>query len=302
MTEAEEASEPGTARVIDGRAMAADMLEDTRRDLADLMADGGAPPGIRVVLVGSDDASRVYARQIIRTAERVGAPGELLELPSDITVEALRRIVRDISDDPSVSGIILQLPLPAHLPLTAFSDELDPRKDIDGIHPLNAGLVSRGEGGFAPSCPEAAVEMLRRSGTRMRGRTAVVIGRSNVVGKPLGLLLLREHATVTVCHRQTRDLGDEIRRAELVVVAAGSPGLVRGDDVRPGATVVDCGLNVLADGTLTGDIETASVARVASAYTPVPGGVGPVTNAVLMAHLARAARSLAGAPSRLSSS
>jgi methylenetetrahydrofolate dehydrogenase (NADP+)/methenyltetrahydrofolate cyclohydrolase len=191
--------------------------------------------------------------------------------------------------------------------LASIIEGLDPRKDLDGIHPVNAGLISRGSGGFAPSCAEAAVEILKRAGTPLAGRAAVVVGRSNVVGRPAQLLLIGEDATVTVCHRKTRDLDAQVHQAEIVVVAAGVAGLIRGAAVHPGATIIDCGINVLADGTIVGDVDQASVLPVAGALTPVPGGVGPVTNAVLMRHLARAARlqlasrSPAGAPSTVAS-
>jgi methylenetetrahydrofolate dehydrogenase (NADP+)/methenyltetrahydrofolate cyclohydrolase len=229
-------------------------------------------------------------RQILRSAERVGsfATPILLEVSTDLA--QLRAVLADLSADPSIGGVIIQQPLPAHLDMRRAMGALDPHKDIDGIHPLDAGLVSRGQLGFAPSCAEAAIVILRAYGIPLAGRPAVVVGRSNVVGRPAAILLMREHATVTVCHRQTVDLGAELRRAEVVIVAAGSPHLVRGADVRPGAVLIDCGINVLADGSVVGDVDVDSVAAVAAAVTPVPGGVGPVTNAVLMDHLARAVR------------
>jgi methylenetetrahydrofolate dehydrogenase (NADP+)/methenyltetrahydrofolate cyclohydrolase len=207
------------------------------------------------------------------------------------------RVLEALSADPVVAGVILQLPLPAGLQLGSVIGSLDPGKDLDGIHPLNAGLISRRAGGFAPSCAEAALQILRRSGIPLAGRPAVVIGRSNVVGRPAQLLLIEEDATVTICHRQTRDLDEQVRRAEIVIVAAGSPGLVHGASIRPGAVVIDCGINVLPDGRVVGDVDLPSVLPRASAVTPVPGGVGPVTNAVLMEHLVVAARlSLGRAP------
>ena len=250
----------------------------------------GRLPEMRVLLVGDDAASAVYARRILRAAEMVGSCGALIRLPADASAEDVRATLSDLSSDPAVAGVILQLPLPAGLELPAVIDALDPAKDLDGIHPLNAGLVSRGTGGFAPSCAEAAVEILRRAAIPLVGRPAVVIGRSNVVGRPAQLLLTGEDATVTVCHRKTRDLAAQVRRAEIVIVAAGSPGLIHGDILQPGAVVIDCGINVLEDGTIVGDVDEASARPVAGALTPVPGGVGPVTNAVLMRHLARAAR------------
>jgi len=283
------------ARLLDGKALALAMLAEARRELADLAASRGSPPGIRVVLVGDDPASAIYARRILKTAEAVGAVGQLTRLDGGMDPPEVRRTLEALSLDAAVTGVILQLPLPAGLEPGAIIEALDPMKDLDGIHPFNAGLIARGADGFAPSCAEAAIQILKRSRIPLAGRPAVVIGRSNVVGKPAQLLLIGEHATVTVCHRQTRDLDAQIGRAEVVIVAAGAPGLVRGQAVRPGAVVIDCGINVLPDGTIAGDVDLPTVMPIASAVTPVPGGVGPVTNAVLMLHLVRAGRAQIGA-------
>jgi methylenetetrahydrofolate dehydrogenase (NADP+)/methenyltetrahydrofolate cyclohydrolase len=270
--------------------MAHEMFEETRLEILELTHLRGRLPEMRVLLVGDDAASAVYARRILRAAETVGSCGALIRLRADASAEDVRATLGELSRDPAVAGIILQLPLPAGLELPAVIDALDPIKDLDGVHPLNAGLVSRGTGGFAPSCAEAAVEILKRAAVPLVGRRAAVIGRSNVVGRPAQLLLTGEDATVTVCHRRTRDLAAQVRQAEVVIVAAGSPGLIHGDILQPGAVVVDCGINVLEDGTIVGDVDEASARLVAGALTPVPGGVGPVTNAILMRHLARAAR------------
>jgi methylenetetrahydrofolate dehydrogenase (NADP+)/methenyltetrahydrofolate cyclohydrolase len=187
-----------------------------------------------------------------------------------------------------VAGIIVQQPLPDRVPLRVVLDTIDPRKDIDGIHPLNAGLLALGYDGYLPATAHASVELLKRSGINLSGKHAAVVGRSNVIGKPAALLLLREHATVTMCHSRTADLGAVLREADVVVVAAGKAGLVTGDMVKPGAVVVDVGINVTADG-LVGDVDFESVSAVAAAITPVPGGVGPLTNAILLTHLMRAA-------------
>jgi methylenetetrahydrofolate dehydrogenase (NADP+)/methenyltetrahydrofolate cyclohydrolase len=281
------------AQILDGRAIAAAMLAQTAEVLSSL---DGHTAGVCVVLVGDDAASTVYARRILRTAQAVGGHGQIIQLSGDSTAQAVRSVLEGCSQDPAVTGVILQLPLPSHLAVADVIESLDPDKDLDGIHPLNAGLVSRRMGGFAPSCAEAALKILKRSGVELAGRPAVVIGRSNVVGRPAGLLLTAEDATVTVCHRQTRGLATMVAASEVVVVAAGSPGLIRGDFVRPGAVIVDCGINVLPDGSIVGDVDLDSVLPVAGALTPVPGGVGPVTNAVLMEHLARAASVQAGRP------
>jgi methylenetetrahydrofolate dehydrogenase (NADP+)/methenyltetrahydrofolate cyclohydrolase len=294
------APEPGSgARLLDGRSMAQEMLGETRQEIVELTSRRGSVPEIRVLLVGDDAASAVYARRILRSAEAVGSAGRLVTLPGDADGAAVRAALSQLSQDPVVAGIILQLPLPAGLDLSSIISALDPRKDLDGIHPFNAGLVSRGAGGFAPSCAEAAIEILLRSGIEMAGRPAVVVGRSNVVGRPAQLLLISEDATVTVCHRKTRDLDSQVRQAEIVIVAAGVAGLITGDAIQPGAAVIDCGINVLEDRTIVGDVDQASVLPIAGAITPVPGGVGPVTNAVLMRHLARAARMQLADPSAL---
>ena len=280
----------GGARLLDGRVLARTMLGETRHQIADLAVARGSIPEVRIVLVGDDPACAIYARRILTSAGQVGSIGQLVTMHRDVDARTIRQVLMALSDDPAVAGVILQLPLPAGLALDDIIEALDPAKDLDGIHPVSAGLLSRRAGGFAPSCAEAAGQILKRSQIPLAGRPTVVIGRSNIVGRPAQLLLIEEDATVTVCHRQTRDLDEQIRRAEVVVVAAGSPGLVHGGAVQHGAVVVDCGINVLAGGRVVGDVDLPSVLPVASAVTPVPGGVGPVTNAVLMEHLAVAAR------------
>jgi methylenetetrahydrofolate dehydrogenase (NADP+) / methenyltetrahydrofolate cyclohydrolase len=254
------------------------------------------------VVVGADAPSMVYLRKILDGCERVGIGGRLVELAGECTAAELGRTISELGDDQHVAGIIVQQPLPDCIPLRVVLDTLDPRKDIDGIHPLNAGLLALGYEGYLPATAHAAVELLKRSGVRLEGAHAVVVGRSNVVGKPAAQLLLREHATVTVCHSRTSDLAAVVRSADVVVVAAGRAGLITGDMLKRGAIVVDVGINVTEQG-LVGDVEIESAARVASAIAPVPGGVGPLTNAILLTHLMRAARDQAtrqvavGAPS-----
>jgi methylenetetrahydrofolate dehydrogenase (NADP+)/methenyltetrahydrofolate cyclohydrolase len=272
-----------TARILDGNAIATDIRDEVAREVEAIRADLGSVPGVRVVLVGDDAPSRVYAGRILAHASRVGIPGSLLELPATTDARAICLALEAASVDRAVGGVILQMPLPPGLSRHDVTQALDPVKDIDGIHPWNAGMLAQSRAGHRPSCAEAAVEILVRSEIPMRGARAVVIGRSEVVGKPASLLLLQQDATVTVCHRQTRDLAAEVRAADIVVVAAGSPGLVRGDMVRPGAVVIDCGINVV-DGRVTGDVDRTTVEPLAAAMTLVPGGVGPVTNAVLLRH------------------
>jgi methylenetetrahydrofolate dehydrogenase (NADP+)/methenyltetrahydrofolate cyclohydrolase len=281
---------PGhTARILDGVAIAGAIRDEVVAGVDAIRRERGEVPGLRIVLVGDDAPSRVYAGRILQHAAKAGIPGSLVELPATTPAREVCRTLETASLDPGVGGVIVQMPLPEGISRHDIASALDPGKDIDGIHPWNAGMLAQARVSHRPSCAEAAVEILLRSDIAMRGARAVVIGRSEVVGKPAALLLLQQDATVTVCHRQTRDLAAEVRAADIVVVAAGSPGLVRGDMVGRGAVVIDCGINVV-DGHVTGDVERASVAPVAGAMTLVPGGVGPVTNAVLLRHHVAAVR------------
>jgi methylenetetrahydrofolate dehydrogenase (NADP+)/methenyltetrahydrofolate cyclohydrolase len=257
-----------------------------------------------VVIVGRDAPSTVYLERILRGCAKVGIHAEFVELEGEATEASVVATIRDLNADPTVDGVIVQMPLPPTIRLRSVVDAIDPAKDIDGIHPLNAGLLRLGYDGFLPATAHAAVEILRRSGIEIAGRDAVVIGRSAVVGMPVAFMLVKEDATVTVCHRRTRDLAAHVARADIVVVAAGRPGLVTGAMLKPGAVVVDVGINVV-DGHIVGDVDFASAVEVASAITPVPGGVGPLTNAILLTHLIRAAERQApdesarpGAPAR----
>lgn len=277
------------ARILDGRPLAKRIRSNVRRQATTFGKTYGFRPQLVAVMVGHQAASSVYVGQILRSCSAVGIPSRVVELPRQTTADELRRRLERLNKDSKVAGIIVQQPLPRHIPLSTLTDTIMPAKDIDGIHPLNTGLMALGYEGFLPACAEAAVEIPKFYGYSLEGKRAVVIGRSNVVGKPVQLLLMREHCTVTVCHRRTRDLTAEIARAEIVVSAAGSAGLVTGDMLHPGALVVDVGINV-RDGRVVGDVDFDSALKVAAAITPVPGGVGPVTNAVLLEHLVRAAR------------
>ena len=279
-------------RLLRGGPVAADVRTAVAADVAAFKEEHGYTPELAVVIVGRDAPSTVYLHKILDGCRLVGIQDRLVELGDECTAEELGREILALDDERTVAGIIVQQPLPEHIPLRVVIDTLDPAKDIDGIHPLNAGLLSLGYEGFLPATAHAAVELLRRSGVPLRGARAVVVGRSNVVGKPAAMLLLREHATVTICHSRTRDLAAHLREADVVVVATGRPGLVTGDMLKRGAVVVDVGINVV-EGRLVGDVDFDSAARVASAITPVPGGVGPLTNAILLTHLVRAARNQA---------
>jgi methylenetetrahydrofolate dehydrogenase (NADP+)/methenyltetrahydrofolate cyclohydrolase len=245
-----------------------------------------------VVVVGKDAPSAVYLHKILDGCRLVGIEDRLVELSADAGEADIGAALRELQADPHVAGIITQMPLPKGIALKAVIDVLDPLRDIDGIHPLNAGLLSLGYDGFLPATAHASIEILKQSGIELSGRHAVVVGRSNVIGKPAALLLLRENATVTVCHSRTQGLAGVIRSADILVVAIGRANFVTGDMLKPGAVVVDVGINVV-DGKLTGDVDFATAGRVASAITPVPGGVGPLTNAILLTHLVQAARAQA---------
>jgi methylenetetrahydrofolate dehydrogenase (NADP+)/methenyltetrahydrofolate cyclohydrolase len=277
-----------TARRLEGKPIADEIRAAVAEDVISFTAAQGRPPGLAVVIVGRDAPSTVYLEQIIRGCAKVGIDARFVELEGEATEAAVVATIRELNADPRVDGVIVQMPLPPTIRLRAVIDAIDPDKDIDGIHPLNAGLLRLGYDGFLPATAHASIEILRRSGIEIAGRDAIVIGRSAVVGMPAAFLLVKEDATVTVCHRRTRDLAAKTRAADIVIVAAGHPGLVTGEMLKPGAVVVDVGINIV-DGRIVGDVEFESAARVASAITPVPGGVGPLTNALLLTHLIRAA-------------
>jgi methylenetetrahydrofolate dehydrogenase (NADP+)/methenyltetrahydrofolate cyclohydrolase len=275
--------------LLQGAPIAAELRARVKTEIAAFRRRHGFTPTLAVLFVGRDAPSAVYLQQILRSCRSVGAVGRTVQLPAGVTAAQVRHEIELLNADPLVSGIIVQMPLPRRIPLRAVIDTIDPSKDIDGLHPFNAGLMTLGYEGFLPATAQAAVEILKRSGYSLEGRHAVVVGRSNVVGKPAALLLLREHCTVTICHTRTRDLARRTRQADVLVVAAGRPGLIAGSMIKRGALVVDVGINVVPEG-LVGDVDFAAAREVAAAITPVPGGVGPVTNAILLQHLMRAAR------------
>jgi methylenetetrahydrofolate dehydrogenase (NADP+)/methenyltetrahydrofolate cyclohydrolase len=278
----------GSARLLEGGPIAAEIRQAVAEDVEAYRGRNGRAPGLAVVICGRDAPSMVYLHQILRSCDKAGIDGRLLEIEGDATEGLVTDAVRSLNADPSVAGIIVQMPLPPTIRLRAVVDAIDPAKDIDGIHPLNAGLLRLGYDGFLPATAHAAVEILRRSAIEIEGRRAVVIGRSAVVGMPAAFLLVRENATVTVCHSRTRDLARHVGDAEILVVAAGHPGLVTGDMLLPGAVVVDVGINVVG-GRLVGDVDFESARAVASAITPVPGGVGPLTVAMVVTNTVIAA-------------
>ena len=280
------------ARRLEGAPFATEIRERVAADVAEYVTAHGYPPGLAVVVCGRSAPSMVYLERILKACAQVGIEGSLVDVPGDdaeTQAKELTSAIHRLNADPRVAGIIVQMPLPAGVGLRTVVDSIEPLKDIDGIHPLNAGLLRLGYEGFVPATAHAALEMIHRSGVEVSGADAVVIGRSPVVGMPVAFMLTKEDASVTVCHSKTRDLAAKVRSADIVVVAAGRPGLVTGAMLKPGAVVIDVGINVV-DGKIVGDVDFASAEGVAGAITPVPGGVGPLTNALLLSHLMRAAQ------------
>lgn len=277
------------AASIDGKALAAEIQEDLRAEVARLR-NQGVQPCLAVVLVGEDPPSQIYVRSKRRVAEELGIEARDHLLPEATPEQDLLRLVGDLNRDQAVHGILIQTPLPKGLDTRAVLGAVDPRKDVDGLHPVNLGNLLKGPILMPPCTPSGVMEMLRRTGVELVGREAVVVGRSDLVGKPAALLLLHEHATVTLCHSRTRDLAAVCRRADVLVVAAGRPALVTGEYVRPGAVVIDVGINRVEGRVVVGDVEAESVREVASALSPVPGGVGPMTITMLMKNTVAAAR------------
>lgn len=285
-----------TATIIDGKAIAAEIRQQVKAEVERLKAKYGKVPGLATVLVGDNPASATYVRMKGQACEELGMYSVKPTLPADATQEQVEGLVRELNADPSIHGILVQLPLPPHLNERAVLSAISLEKDVDGFHPINIGrLAMKGhEPLFIPCTPYGVMVLLERTGVKLEGSRAVVLGRSNIVGLPVSLLLLHANATVTVCHSRTRDLPSVTREADVLVVAVGRPEMVRGDWVKPGAVVIDVGVNQIPDPTrksgyrLVGDVAFDEVKEVASAITPVPGGVGPMTIAMLMQNTLRA--------------
>ncbi|MEO8547047.1 MAG: bifunctional methylenetetrahydrofolate dehydrogenase/methenyltetrahydrofolate cyclohydrolase FolD, partial [Sphingomicrobium sp.] len=275
-----------TARRIDGRAAAAELRERIARSVAEFAARAGRPPGLATVLVGDDPASAVYVRMKGKATADAGMASFAHNLPDTVSEAELLELVAALNADDRVDGILVQLPLPSAVDTARVIAAVDPAKDVDGFHPLNAGRLAAGLDGLVPCTPLGCLHLLKAELGNLAGLDAVVIGRSNIVGKPMAMLLLGESATVTIAHSKSRDLPDIVRRADIVVVAVGRPEMVRGDWIKPGATVIDVGINRAATddgkGRLVGDVAFDQAAEVAGAITPVPGGVGPMTIAMLL--------------------
>ena len=275
-------------QTIDGKRVAAAVRGEVRERVARLAAVG-VVPGLATVLVGDDPASHLYVGSKQKACEEVGMRSFGHRLGAGTAAADLLALVRDLGRRPDVHGILVQLPLPGHLDARAIIEALPPEKDVDGLHPINQGRLLAGEPGLRPCTPLGVMRLIAETGRPVRGARAVVVGRSLLVGKPVAMLLLEQHATVTMCHSRTVDLGGEVARADIVVAATGQAGLVRGEWVRPGAVVIDVGMNRGPDGKLCGDVEFAAARDRAAFITPVPGGVGPMTVAMLLANTVSAA-------------
>ena len=287
-----------SARIIDGKAYALELRARVARQVAALKSRTGLVPGLTVVLVGDDPASQVYVRNKGILTREAGMRSEEIRLPAATTQDHLLDLVARLNRDPNVHGILVQLPLPKPLDANAVITAIDPDKDVDGLHPINVGRLALGQPGFVPCTPLGCLMLLQRYVGELTGLEAVIIGRSNLVGRPMASLLIRESCTVTVAHSKTRDLPVVCRRADILVAAVGKPGMVRGDWIRPGAAVIDVGINrVPAEGgktRLVGDVDFAEASAVAGAITPVPGGVGLMTTACLLVNTLSAACRRAG--------
>ena len=282
-----------TAYVIDGKAIAAKVRSDVAADVARLKSQHGLAPGLAVVLVGEDPASKVYVRNKAAQTVEVGMQSFEHKLAEDTPEQVVLDLVAKLNADPNVNGILVQMPLPKHMDSNKVLELIDPLKDVDGFHPMNVGRLSIGERALAPCTPVGSIILARSVKHDLSGLNAVVVGRSNIVGKPMAQLLLRENCTVTIAHSRTKDLPDVVRAADLVVAAIGKPEFVKGDWIKPGAIVIDVGINRIlkpdGKGKIVGDVDFAEAVKVAGAITPVPGGVGPMTIACLLKNTVEAA-------------
>ncbi len=278
-----------TAQILDGKAIAADLKARVKQQVESLVADGNRPPGLVVILVGENPASQVYVRNKRNSCEEVGFYSELIQLDADTSQEKLLGLIDELNAREAVDGILVQLPLPAHIDEETVTERILPTKDVDGFHPYNVGRLTLRMPLLRPCTPKGVMTMLERTGVELVGKDAVIIGQSNIVGRPMALELLAARCTITICHSKTRDLEDKIRAADIVVAAVGIPKFVQGDWVKEGAIVIDVGINRLEDGSLCGDVDYESAAEKAAWITPVPGGVGPMTVATLLENTLQAA-------------
>jgi methylenetetrahydrofolate dehydrogenase (NADP+)/methenyltetrahydrofolate cyclohydrolase len=276
------------AKIIDGKSLAAELRNSLKAAVASLAARG-ARPGLAAILAGDDPASRVYVRNKARACEETGVRSDVHAFPRDVSEDALLERIAQLNAERAVHGILVQLPLPRHLDAQRILAAVSPAKDVDGFHAANLGALLQGRPGFVPGTAAGVMRLLEHAGVPLAGRHAVVVGRSTIVGKPLALLLLQKDATVTICHSKTRDLGSVTRQADVLVAAVGRANLITAGMVKAGACVIDVGVNRLPDGKLAGDVDFAAVREIAGSITPVPGGVGPMTVAMMIVNTIRAA-------------
>jgi len=276
--------------IIDGNKIAQDIRQAVREEASDLARRTGIVPGLAVVLAGDDPASKVYVGRKAKACAEVGFLSREYKLPADVGEAELLALIRDLNNDRRIHGILVQLPLPKHIVTDKIIAAIDPNKDVDGFHPANVGRLVTGSPLFIPCTPRGIMELIARTGIELSGKDAVVIGRSNIVGKPMAFLLLAQNVTVTMCHSKTKDLPAAARRADVLIAAVGKPHMITADMVKEGAVVIDVGVNRLENGKLAGDVAFDEVAPKASAITPVPGGVGPMTIAMLMKNTLDAAK------------
>jgi methylenetetrahydrofolate dehydrogenase (NADP+)/methenyltetrahydrofolate cyclohydrolase len=272
----------GMAIIIDGNKIAQDIRNEVRQSALELKNQKGIIPGLAVVLVGEDPASQVYVGRKAKACAEAGFLSREYKLPADMSEEKLLSLINDLNKDQLIHGILVQLPLPKHISTEKIIAAIDPHKDVDGFHPYNVGGLVTGSPLFVPCTPQGIMELIARTGIDLKGKEAVVVGRSNIVGKPIALLLLAQHATVTICHSRTKDLPAVIRRADILIAAVGKAHMIKADMVKDGVIVIDVGVNRLENGKLAGDVDFDEVSAKASFITPVPGGVGPMTIAMLM--------------------
>jgi methylenetetrahydrofolate dehydrogenase (NADP+) / methenyltetrahydrofolate cyclohydrolase len=278
-----------TAKILDGRAIGAEIKAELRMDVEKYLREQGKPPGLSIVHVGGDIASGVYSKAILRIAEEIGVKARLDQFPTRISTAELRTIIMQLNHDETVHGVIVQMPLPGHLPQKLVADLISTRKDIDGISPRSAGNLFLGLPSFLPATVAAVMEILERIQVTLEGKRAVIISRSNIVGKPLAMMLLQKNATITVSHSHTVDVAAFTRQADVLIAAAGHANMITADMVRPGAIVIDVGINRLPEGGIVGDVDFTHVSKFAGAITPTPGGVGPLTNILLLKQCVHAA-------------
>ena len=277
------------AQIIDGKMIATQIKDELKQEVNKLEAQG-IFPGLAVILVGNNSASQVYVKNKKTACEYVGIKSFSYELPEETSEQELLELIDTLNHDEAVSGILVQLPLPKHLDENKVILAIDPKKDVDGFHPQNVGALCVGLSGFISCTPAGVIELLKRSHVEIAGKHCVIVGRSNIVGKPVSLLLLREHGTVTICHSKTKNLTEHLKQADIVIAAVGIPKMIQGNQLKKGAVVIDVGINRDETGKLCGDVDFASCEEVASYITPVPGGVGPMTIAMLMHNCVLAAK------------